>query len=350
MIRIALALFISLLSIGVASGADPAGYKKAYFGATTPGSWAQYTMKVEGQADMGYLSTRLPDQAGQQRVEIRVEYMTQGKLTRAYTNYVLKAGYSLENDGLGFGKALVAMSSSTPGTQPYIMPAAVLDNARKTMPDYAASAQFVGTENIGGKISDRYKYTQRHPDNPITIETGEVWLNGSVPFGLVKQKAVTKEESGKIVSQFEMLLVDSGVNAAATQTAAAKTPNKPAPAGPVLLADAFRKGQVELAVSIIPGPDNGKNVRVTFKNKGTSPLRLTIPAGPTTLDVGIPLDKLRLVAPAAKVIDIAAGATSPAIELTQTGARRAVQGSFVLSVYEGTPLYSGSATVDTVKP
>ena len=30
-------------------------------------------------------------------------------------------------------------------------------------------------------------------------------------------------------------------------------------------------------------------------------------------------------------------------------ARRAVQGSFELSVHEGAPLYSGSVTVDTVK-
>jgi hypothetical protein len=342
MIRIALALLISMLSAAVASGADAAGYKKSYFGATKPGSWAQYTMKVEGQADMGYLSTRLPDDAGQQRVQVRVEYMADGKLTRAFTSYAMKAGYSLESDALGFGKALVSMSTSTPGTPPYVMPPVALDNARKTMPDYAASAQFVGSENIGGKVSDRYKYTQRHPGTPVQIETGEIWLNGSVPFGMVKQKAVTKEESGKVVSQFEMLLLDSGVNAA-------KAPDKRAAGGPVLLADAFKNGRVELAVSIVPGAGDGKNLRIIFKNKGESPLRLTIPAGPTTLDVGLPLDKLRLEASAAKSIDIASGATSPAVEMTQTGARRAIQGSFVLSVYEGTPLYSGSATVDTVK-
>ena len=38
------------LDIGAAAAA---GYQKAYFGATTPGSWAQYTMRVEGQPDMG---------------------------------------------------------------------------------------------------------------------------------------------------------------------------------------------------------------------------------------------------------------------------------------------------------
>jgi hypothetical protein len=349
MTKAAAVAFASILSLNVVSAVAATGYQKAYFGATKPGSWAQYTMRVEGQPDMGYLSTRLPDEAGQQRVEVRIEYMSEGKLTSAYTGYALKAGYSLENDALGFGKALVSMSSRTPGTKPYVMPAAALDSARKTMPDYAASAQFVGTENIGGKVSDRYKYTQRHPGNPAQIETGEIWLNETVPFGLVKQKAMTKDESGKLVSQFDMLLVDSGVSTAADQASAAKNPAKTAATGPVLLAEAFRKGQVELAVTIASDASKGRNLRVTFKNKGERPLRLTIPAGPTTLDVGTPLDKLRLEASAAKSLDIAPGATSPAVEMTQTGSRRAVQGSFVLSVYEGTPLYSGSVTVDTVK-
>jgi len=349
MTKAAVAVFASILSLNVVSAVAATGYQKAYFSATRPGSWAQYTMRVEGQPDMGYLNTRLSDEAGRQRVQVRVEYLSEGKLTSAYTDYALKPGYSLENDALGFGKALVSMSSRTPGTKPYVMPAAALDSARKTMPDYAASAQFVGTENIGGKVSDRYKYTQRHPGNPVQIETGEIWLNETVPFGLVKQKAMTREESGKLVSQFEMLLVDSGVSVAATQDMAAKKPANTVAAGPVLLGDAFRKGQVELTVTIAPDASNGKNLRITFRNKGERPLRLTIPAGPTTLDVGTPLDKLRLEAAAAKSLEIAPGATSPAVEMTQTGSRRAVQGSFVLSVYEGTPLYSGSVTVDTVK-
>src|SRR5439155_8871994 len=127
-------------------------------------------------------------------------------------------------------------------------------------------------------------------------------------------------------------------------------PANVAAGAPMLLADAFKQGKVELSVSIAPGSSDGRNLRITFRNKGDAPLRLTIPAGATTLDVGTPLDKLRLEAAAAKSLEIVPGATSPVVELMQTGARRAVQGSFVLSVYEGTPLYSGSVTVDTVKP
>jgi hypothetical protein len=310
-------------------------------------------MRVAGQPDMDYLSTRLSDVAGQQRVQVRVDYQVQGKRTSAFTDYVLQPGYALENDALGFGKALKAMSSSTPGTKPTVMPPAAIAGARQTMPDYAASAQFVATENVGGRTSDRYRYAQRHPGNPVQIETGEIWLSEAVPFGLVRQQAVTREESGKVVSSFEMLLVDSGTGAATAEAAArpgaaAMTPDARVRAGPVTLSDAFRNGQVELVVDVVPG-QGGRMLRIKFRNKGEAALRLAVPAGATTLEAGTPLDHLHLGAGAAKVIEIAPGAVSPAVEFTQTGARRAVDGSFVLSVYEGTPLFSGSVTMDTVK-
>ena len=349
MTRIAIAVFVWLALAGTSFGGDSSGYRKPYFGATKPGAWAQYTMKIEGQADIGYVTTRLADEAGQQRVQTRVEYIMSGATTTAYTDYVLKPGYSLESDALGFGKALVGMSSSMPGSKPNVMPAAVVESARKSMPDYAASARFIGTDNIGGKLSEHYSYTQKHPGNPAQIETGEIWLNDSVPFGLVKQKAVTTEESGKVVSKMEMRLVDSGTASMGGKSADATKSAKGSANASVSLADAFKSGRVELAVTVVGGSD-GRSLRVGFKNKGDDVLHLTIPAGATTLDVGSPIDKLRLQSAAAKSLDIAPGATSPAMELTQTGTRRPIDGSFVVNVYEGTPLYSGSVTMGTVKP
>ena len=350
MTRIALAVFVSIALTGTSFAADSSGYRKPFFGATKQGAWAQYTMKTEGQADMVYGITRLADQGGQQRVQTRIEYIVSGATTTAFTDYVLKPGYSLESDALGFGKALVGMSSSTPGTKPTVMPAAVVESARKTMPDYAASARFIGTDNIGGRVSEHYSYTQKHPGNPTQIETGEIWLNDSVPFGLVKQKAVTTEESGKVVSKVEMLLVDSGTASTGAKIADATKPAKGAGNGNVSLADAFKSGRVELAVSVVGGTGDGRSLRVGFKNKSDDMLHLTIPAGATTLDVGSPVDQLRLQSAAAKSLDIAPGATSPAMELSQAGSRRAIEGSFAVNVYEGTPLFSGSVTMGTVKP
>jgi hypothetical protein len=335
---------LSLIAFGAAA-AEGVGYKKSYFGTTRAGSWAQYTMKAEGQADMSYTNTRLPDIDGHQRVEVRVEYMMQGKLIPMVTSYALKTGYALESDALGFGKAVTAMSSQQPGTPAQEMPAATLDAVRKTMPDYAASAQFVGMENIGGKLSDRYKYTRRHPGTPAQIESGDLWLNDTVPFGLVRQKAVTKDESGKVVSQFEMLLVDSGISKASTDATKASTVR----AGSTALGEAFRSGKVELSVSVMPNPSDGGSLSIIFKNKTESPLNLSIPAGVTTLEVGSPLDMLRIESATAQTIDLAGNQASTAVHLAQSGARRAVKGTFTLSVYEGTPLYSGSVTMDTVK-
>jgi len=337
------ALLLSLFTLAVGAAND--GYKKSYFGATRVGSWAQYTMKTEGQPDMAYTNARLPDVDGHQRVEVRVEYMLQGKLIPMFTSYTLKNGYALETDALGFGKAITAMSSRQPGTPAQEMPAAMLDAVRKTMPDYVASAQFVGTENVGGKMSDRYRYTQHHPGTPAQIESGELWLNDSVPFGLVRQTAVTKDESGKVVSRFEMLLVDSGVlkpviDAAKPQAAHASS---------MTLDEAFRAGKVELSVSVLQSPGDGSSLSVMFKNKTDAALKLGIPAGVTTLDVGTPLDKLRVESAAAQTIDLSPSQTSGPVALAQRGTRRAVNGSFTLSVYEGTPLYSGSVTMDTVK-
>jgi hypothetical protein len=342
MAKVAFALALALGLPG-AAWADVPGYRQAYFAATTPGSWAQYTMKVEGQPDMGYRNLRLPDDAGRQRLQVRVEYMSAGAQVTALTDYVLKPGYSLEADALGFGKAMVAMSSSTPGARPTVMPAAVVESARQSMPDYGAVAQFVGTENIGGKVSDHYRYVQKRAGAPAQTETGDLWLDKSVPFGLVRQKAVTAEDPGKVISRFEMLLVDSGVG----RGAAAKAPAGPGNA-PVPLADAFRSGRVELAVAVVPGTGDGRTLRIGFRNKTGNALRLAIPAGATTLEVGSPIETLRLSASSARTLDIAAGATSPAADFGQTGTRRPVDGVFTLSVFEGTPLYSGSVTMGTV--
>jgi hypothetical protein len=338
MSRFVLALSLALAYAGSAMAADATGWRKPYFAATTPGAWAQYTMKTEGQADMDYVNRRLPDDAGRQRVQVRVDYMLAGKLTGAITEYTLEPGYSLQDDALGFGKALAAMRIATADTKPVAVAPAVLAGARATMPDYARTAQYVNTENIGGKVSDHYRYTQRYVSSR-QIETGEIWLCETVPFGLVKQKAVTRDEAGKVVSRFEMLLADSGVAPAAQLTAA-----KPAAAGPVTLADAFASGRVELAVYVVPGTGDGRTVRVAVSNKSGAPLQLIIPAGATALAVGSPLETFTVKSATKRTLSIAPGTTAKPIDLAQTGDRRAIDGTFWLTVIDGNPSFRGSVT------
>ncbi len=328
-----------------APAAETTGFKTAYFGATKVGAWARYIMKVEGQPDMSTVKTRLPDETGQQGVEVRLEYMVDGKLNQAQTVFVMKSGYSLEADALSYGKALVTMRSLVPGAPANSMPPAVVAGARKAMPDYAAHVRFVGTETIADKATDHYQYTLPPTGTPAQIETGDLWLNAGVPFGLVKQRSLTKEADGKVISKTDMVLTGSG-----STTDSEKAPEKRVAAASVTLAEAFKTGRVELDVTVLPSSATGKNLRIVFKNKTDVPLRLAIPVGITLIEAGMPLDQVRLEAAKSTTIDMAPDASSPPINMTQSGTRRAIKGAFVIGVFEGNPLYSGSATVDTVKP
>jgi len=99
---------------------------------------------------------------------------------------------------------------------------------------------------------------------------------------------------------------------------------------------------------VLPGGD-GRNVRIAFTNQTDRPLRLGIPAGPIAIDADSPVNKFALSSAATKSIDLKPGDTSDPVEFTQSGTRRPIDGRFTLSVYEGTPLYSGSVTMGTVK-
>jgi hypothetical protein len=336
---------ILLLAASILAAAEPAGYRKPYFGLTKPGTWAKYTMKMPGFPDSFTTYTRLADEDGHARLETRSEFTTEGQASTSFNDYTLETGYSLEKDALDFGKAVVGMTIRSSGAEPMVMEPAMLENIRKGMSDYAPVARFVAAETVGGRACDKYTYSLKHPGNPVQLESGELWLSDTVPFGLVRQTGVTKDPSGKLLSRFEIILSDSGAGATPASTAAAKA----APQGPVTLADAFKKEQVELTVDILDDSKDGSRLRVTFKNKIEAPLKLVIPRGVTALDTGTPIDVLNLVSAAERILEIAPGKISSPIELTQTGSYRAVKGRFVVSIYEGTQLFSGGVTMDHVK-
>ena len=343
----ALLPLVFLLAAGTLAGATPAGYKKAYSGATKPGTWVKYTMKMPGFPDSTSTYTRLPDENGETRLEIRADFQGDAQASTSFSDYRLKAG-ALEKDALSFGPSILGLTIRATGGEPMEMEGAALENIRKAMPNYASAAKLVGTETVDGKSCDHYTYSLEHAGTPAQVESGELWLSDAVPFGLVRQTGITKELSGKITSQFELILTDSGSGSAAATAASAETA-KPAPPGPLTLADAFKKERVELSIEVLDEPGEGSRLRVVFKNKGESPLKLVIPAGSTALDVGTPIDTLNLESAAEKTLELGPGKSSLPIDLTQTGDYRPVKGRFVVSVYEGTQLFSGSVTMDHVK-
>ena len=82
-------------------------------------------------------------------------------------------------------------------------------SAIKASPTYRASAAFKGTQRVDSKDCDRYVYTRKHA---VQIETGELCLSASVPFGLVKQTISHTDAGGKIEYTAEVTLVDSGTS------------------------------------------------------------------------------------------------------------------------------------------
>lgn len=127
----------------------------------------------------------------------------------------------------------------------------------------------------------------------------------------------------------------------------AGAPKAPAP---VALADAFRNGQVVLSVWVVPGTGDGRALKVGIKNTTKAKLRVAIPAGPTALDVGSPIGTLNVRAASRRVLAIGPGATAGPVNLAQTGAQRAIDGTFTLWVADGKPEFRGEVTTGNVGP
>ena len=148
------------------------------------------------------------------------------------------------------------------------------------------------------------------------------------------------------------LALVAGAAAAADLAAPAGTAAKPATrqAAPVALGDAFARGDVALSVAVVPGTGDGRALRVGVRNATSRPLRVAIPAGATALDVGEPIGTLHLKSATRRTLSIAPGATAGPVNLAQTGARRAIDGTFTVWVAAGKPEFRGQVTTGNVGP
>jgi hypothetical protein len=78
------------MSLAIASIASAAGWKKPYFGATKPGTWARYLDHSFDPAnvDMTVTMTRLGDDQGRAQIEMKMD--SNGKYPLVLSRYIIK--------------------------------------------------------------------------------------------------------------------------------------------------------------------------------------------------------------------------------------------------------------------
>jgi hypothetical protein len=298
--------------------------------------------------------TRLPDEDGSARLETQVKFAND-QYPPVWNRYTLRQGFALDRQLIDYMTGITAGTVAS-GENRAELDAdtlkAIIEHAQR----YEPVSTFKATETVDGKKADRYTYSIRshYEGVPETIETGDLWLSDAVPFGVVKQTSVTKDDRGKVTTKYERVLVASGLTPPPVKgTDADPIPVSRAEAAPAkaesqTLREAYDAGLVEVTVTIAAGVANGERAHLAIEAKDGQPLTLVIPKGKTSLHVDIPLDDFVFDMPAAKTF--ALDADHPAeLDVKQLGEQRAMAGTFVISTYEGSPLFSGSATVGWVK-
>ena len=222
--------------------------------------------------------------------------------------------------------------------------------ALKTMATYAATATFKGDETIEGKPCDHYSYT-RGKKGDAQFEKGDIWLNPTVPFGVVKHTMTFTDPSGKVLWTVDSRLVDSGTEPLSTMPAvAAPAPalEKPSTAESMTLQTAFDSGLIRIGVEILRRRTSEATDSQLLIETKEQPLTITLLAEDTTLKGDFPVERLQFRAQAAQKLELAEGRPAKLV-VNQLGTRRVVAGKFQLSVFEGKPLFMGSVTMGTVK-
>jgi hypothetical protein len=346
-------VLLSFLVLLVTPTLVAAGWKKAYFGATPPGSWARYS-DTAPEMSMTLTMTRLPDEGGSARLETQVKFASD-QYPPVWNRYTLRPGFALDRQLIDYMAGITAGTVAS-GENRAELDAdtikAIIEHAQR----YEPAATFKGTETVDGKKADRYAYTVRshYEGVPDTIESGELWLSDAVPFGLVKQTSVTKDDRGKVTTTYERRLVASGLTPPpvkgtdADPIPVARAEAAPAKAESKTLLEAYDAGLVEVTVTIAAGTPNGERAHLAIETKDGQPLTLVIPKGRTSLHVDIPLDDFVFDMPAAETFALD-GSHPAELDVKQLGEQRAMDGTFVISTYEGSPMFRGSATVGWVK-
>jgi hypothetical protein len=335
-------LIVATLLLSSAPLLLAAGWTKPYFAATKPGSFASYKTTSNVGPPSTLTRTRLGDRNGQVVLDVYSEF-TDKVTPPSTTRYELTKGFDVDRNLIDYMSGLTAMSMSAGKNAPFTpLPAVAISNITK-MPTYAATAVLKGVETVDGKSCDHYSYVRDETGSPY-VESGDLWLTAAVPFGIVKHTTSTKDRSGKVAFTSETLLVSSGSKPlpAATMTAADPTLQ------PMTIAAAYAAGLIQVNVEIAPADKRGDHLTLRIESTG-KPLTLTLGASPnTSLYVDSPFENLVFNATTAQKLTV--NATTPVtVVVNQVGTSRVVAGKFNIHMYEGKPLFQGSATMGFLK-
>ena len=161
-----------------------ADWTKAYFAATKPGTWAKHRLTSTSAQPSTTTYTRMPDENGQIVIDQFSEFSD--KHTPASTmRYHLEAGFNADRELIDFLAAITSASaqSAPMATSPTSPP--IPSKRNQGEPDLPRHRGVQGRRS--GSTARTATAMSTPASTPAQIETGELCLNASVPFGLVKQ-------------------------------------------------------------------------------------------------------------------------------------------------------------------
>ena len=318
---------------------------KPYFAATKQGAWAEYLLTMPDGSKSSYSYERGADDAGRAVIVMQCKILAgPGKDAKTKLTYILPRTFNLERDGLNYGKFTEKMLMDSGGAEVPV-DEKTLEIIRQCTKDFGGAVTFEAAEKIGSRACDRYSYSAKSGCPNPTVETGKVWLDSTVPFAIVRQSAKVVNPDGTPVSQFDMVLQETGLNQLIAEAAATPAPPeiKKAPSK-VTLADGFKTGRAGMEIEVVPG-SSGRSLLLTLVNKTDAELTVAVPAGEMDFEVDSPVHTLKITTRKAAEVVLPADEKSEPLTVAQRGAHGIAEGHCSLSVYEGTPLFSGSVTM-----
>jgi hypothetical protein len=324
--------------------------KKPYFSATQQGAWAEYLLTSTDGSKSSFSYEREADDAGRTVIVMQCKILAgPGRGAESKLTYFLPRSFNLDREGLSFGKFTEEMIMHAGGAGIPI-DAKTLETIRQCSKDFHGAVTFEASEKIGRHLCDRYAYSVKTGGPNPTVETGKLWLDPAVPFAIIKQSAKVVNESGTPLTEFDMVLRDTGLNQVIAAAAAAPSPEEPktAPApSKISLADGFKAGRVGMDIEVVPG-SSGRSLRLTLVNKTDAELTVAVPTGAMEFEVDSPVTTLKITANKAASVVLPANEVAAPLNVNQRGPRGVIEGHCSLSVYEGTPLFSGSVTMGSL--